>query len=66
MSDEDYEVYKKIRTADRGKRSEKLHDLLKVDPTEAVKYLRTQSVAEQERLLDNMTDEQYALYEQGK
>lgn len=66
MTDEDYEVYKKIKTADRTKRSERLHDLLKVNPRDAVIFLRSQTLAEQERLLDNMTDEQYALYEQGK
>jgi hypothetical protein len=66
LSDEDFEVYKKIRTAERAKNSERLHDLLKVSPPSAVKFLRSQNKREQDRLLDLLSDEEYELYESGK
>jgi hypothetical protein len=66
MSDEDYEIYKKIRTSERSKTSERLRDLLSIDPKAAVEFLRSQNKREQQRLLDNLTDEEYEIYKSGK
>ena len=66
LSDEQYKLYVSLRADDRRNRTEQLRDLLKKNPADAVAYLREQTSEEQTRLLNLMTDEEYALYEQGK
>lgn len=66
LSKEDYEVYKDIRTADHSANTSQLRVLLHTSPTDAVKFLRVQLPAEQQRLLKVMTKEEYQLYEKGK
>lgn len=66
MSDEDYTKYTKVRASERAKSSGDFHDLLSTNPSKAVEYVRSQSEEEQQRLVDNMTDEQYALYDANK
>lgn len=66
MSDDEYATYKSIRTSEREKNSSKLKTLVNTDPAGAVKFVRSQTQAEQDRLLKNMSDDEYKLYENGK
>lgn len=66
LSDEEYELYKDIRTTVRTKNTTAVRTKLAVDPTDAVEYLRSLPPDEQTRIIDLLTDEEYALYEQGK
>lgn len=66
MTPEDYEIYKRIRTGERAKRTETLRTYLNSNPTRAVEFLRSQSEEEQTRLLKVMTDEEYAIYNSAK
>ncbi|MEK7180025.1 MAG: hypothetical protein AAB706_00960 [Patescibacteria group bacterium] len=66
LSDADYEMYKDIRASERAKRTEELRTLLNRNPAEAVKFLRSQTPDEQQRLLKLLSDEEYKQYEEGK
>lgn len=66
MSVEEYAIYKSIRTSERAKHTEELRHLLKIDPVDAVTYLRSQTKEEQERLINLLTDAEYEIYQQGK
>ncbi len=66
LSDDDYEAYKSVRSATRSKNTQQLRALLKLNPADGVLFLRAQTPEEQSRLLDIMSDEEYALYEEGK
>lgn len=66
LTDDEYESYKKIRSAERAKRTDELRLYLHIDPTQAVQYVRSQSPSEQKRLMEVMTDAEYALYQKGK
>ena len=72
LSPEDQELYKSVRTAERSKNTENLHDLLRRSPVEAVKFVRGQNEREKARLVerlndkDSFTDEERALYREGK
>jgi len=66
MTDEDYEIYKSIRATERSKRTEAFRLKLELDPKQAVEYLRSLDKAEQDRIGNLMTDEEYAIYETGK
>jgi hypothetical protein len=66
LSDADYEIYKSIRTSERTKNSNKLKTLINTDPIEAVKFVREQNKEEQQRLINNLNDEEYNLYNSGK
>lgn len=66
LSDADYETYKKIRTSERAKNTEQFRLKLELDPKQAVEYLHGLSKPEAERVLNLMTDEEYARYETGK
>ncbi len=66
MTDEDYEAYKKVKASENAKISKNFKKKLEYDPAEAVKYLRSLDEEQGNRLLDNMSDEEYAKYEEGK
>ena len=66
LSEEEYQMYSGMRKAEKAKNSSQLRDYLDYDPAEAVKFLRSMDEEEQNRLLENMSDEEYALYEEGK
>jgi hypothetical protein len=64
MTEEDYKVYVRIRTAERSKNTETLRLKLELNPADAVQYLR--SLPAEERIINLLTDEEYARYETGK
>lgn len=66
LSDEDYEAYKAIRTAERTKSTNTFKTYLNTNPAKAVKYIREQNPTEQRRLIDNLSDEEYEMYKKGK
>lgn len=66
LSDDEYEAYKSVRSSARAKNTKKLRDMLRMNAADGVLFLREQTPEEQQRLLNVMTDEEYALYERGK
>lgn len=66
MSKDEYEDYKKVRAVERGKRSAKTRELLDIDPVKAVEYVHSLDFAEQKRIVENLTKEEYAVYKTGK
>jgi len=66
LSDDEYDMYKNIRSSEKAKNTEKLRNLLIRDPKSGVAYVRSQNEEEQERLLKVLTDTEYKLYESGK
>lgn len=72
LSPEEQELYRDIRTAERSKNTATLHDLLKQDPAEAVRFVRSQNEREKERLVERLnddssfSDEERQLYIKGK
>jgi Mg/Co/Ni transporter MgtE len=66
LSKEDYEAYKKVKSSEATKITNEFKDKLESDPKEAVKFLRSVSKEHQDRILKNMTDEEYEIYKSGK
>lgn len=66
MSDEEYEMYKSVRTAWRSSNMSTVRDYLDYDPREAVTYVRSLPDDEADRIINLLTDEEYALYQTGK
>lgn len=66
LTDEEYETYKSVRSSWRSSNTSNVRDLLEIDPKEAVTFLRSLPKSEQERILNLLTDEEYAQYELGK
>lgn len=66
LSEEDYKKYVGIRQGERSKRTEEMRSLLKSDPKKAVEYIKSQEAGEAIRLLNVMTDAEYAIYEASK
>lgn len=65
LSDEDYESYKKVIASVNSKITRTFKNKLEYDPYEAVKYLNSLPEAQGDRLLDNMSDEEYDRYSEG-
>jgi len=65
LDDEQYERFKSVRSGWRSQNTKTLKSLLVSNPTDAVLFVRELPSAEQERLLDRMTDVQYNLYKNG-
>jgi len=66
MSDEQYEMYKSVRTSERSDHTETTRELLKKDPKAAVEYVRGFRKDEQDRIVNLLTDEEYKIYQKGK
>lgn len=69
MKEEEYEQYKAVKKSVRAKSSAEFNALLQANPKQAVKHLRKieqEDPEEAQRLLDNMDDNEYSLYESGK
>lgn len=66
LTPDEWEIYKGIRTGERAKNTEEVRRLLLTNPTRAVEFVRSQLPAEQTRLVNVLTDEEYALYQKGK
>lgn len=65
LSDEDYKSYKKVIASVNAKITKQFKNKLEYDPYEAVKYLNSLPEHQGDRLLDNMTDEEYNRYSEG-
>jgi len=63
---EKQDTYFDIRKSERAKRTTEFNKLLQKNPKEAVAFVRSQSQEEQQRLLKTLSNEEYALYNQGK
>jgi len=69
LSDEEYEAYKTfkaIQSTTKAQNTSTVRNLLGTDPKKAVEYVRNLDSAESKRIIDLLTDEEYALYQQGK
>ena len=66
MTDEEYKTYKNIRKAEKTKNSQSVKSYLSISSKKAVEFVRSLPEAEQDRIISNMTDEEYAKYEEGK
>jgi hypothetical protein len=66
LSDDEYEMYKTVRQSWRSSNTSNTRDLLKINPADAVTFLRSLPQREAERILNLLTDEEYAVYESGK
>jgi hypothetical protein len=72
LSEEDQKMYVNIRTGERSKNTENLHDLLKKDPVKAVQFVRSQNEREKKRLVERLNDDnsfsdaERNLYVEGK
>lgn len=66
LSKEDYEAYKKVKSSENTKITSEFKDKLESDPKEAVRYLRSLEKEHQDRILKNMSDEEYEIYKSGK
>lgn len=66
LSEQDYEIYKGIKQSERAKRTSELRRLLLADPQGAISYLRSQDSEEQQRLINVLTDAEYAQYRAAK
>jgi hypothetical protein len=66
LSKEEKDTYSNMKKADRAKNSKALDALLKEDPKKAVEFARSQGMVEANRLFGNLSNEEKALYNQGK
>lgn len=67
MSDADYANYVKLRTAYRSENSTTVKTRLNSDtPEQAIRYMKNLPTDEQQRIVDNMTDAEYAQYQEAK
>lgn len=66
MTEEEYDMYKSVRTSWRSTNMRTVRDFLGYDPREAVQFVRELPEDEAKRVLDLLTDEEYALYQTGK
>ena len=66
LTDDEWEVYKKIRAAARAKHTSEFRDKLEEDPKSAVNYLNSLNKDELLRIEDLMTDEEWNLYKSAQ
>lgn len=66
LTKEQWETYKKIRSAERSKHTSTVREYLAENPKEAVAYLRSLPKDEGLRIIKLLTPEEYKLYSTGK
>lgn len=62
MTDEEYEQYKKVKSSVNANYTKQFKNKLSYNPADSVIYLRSLPKEQQDRILKNMSDEEYSIY----